>query len=185
MTECCHLVLGVSYIFWLGGGLEMEEHVKCKRNDVKDRATGSSSISGTLGPISHNMETRVICASNSVRENAYFPSRWFKVNDELFRWNLSWKEAVEIWSVSGSGSMMSYSKGRKLAFKCRITLETRGCIFSICCTLSLRFHPADTVSLKFTSTGILQSPSNLLICNTLKLNVFKANIRLYKGQTWS
>lgn len=53
----------------------MEEHVKCKRNDVKDRATGSSSISGTLGRISHNMETSVICASNSVRENAYFPSR--------------------------------------------------------------------------------------------------------------
>lgn len=61
--------------------------MKSKMNDIKDRATGSSSMGGTLGRISCNMEAREICASNSVGENACysFPSRWFKVSDELFR----------------------------------------------------------------------------------------------------
>lgn len=75
---------------------------------------------------------------------------------------------------------MSYSKGQKLAFKCRITLETRGCIISICCRFSSRFHPANSISLSFTSTGMLQNPSNLSIWNTLKLNICKANSYLYK-----
>lgn len=61
--------------------------MKSKTNDLKDRVTSSSSMSGALGRISCNMDTRVMCASNSVRENAYynFPSRWSKVSDELFR----------------------------------------------------------------------------------------------------
>lgn len=93
--------LGVSYIkisgFLTWKQLRNGVQVKSKINDIKNRATGSSSMSGTLWRISRNMETRVVCASNSVRENAYynFPSRWFKVSDELFRWNLSGKEAVE------------------------------------------------------------------------------------------
>lgn len=83
--------LGVSYIKvsgfltqkWFINGVQM----KSQTNDIKDRATGSSSMSETLGRISCNIETRVMCASNCVRENTYynFPSQWSKVSDELFR----------------------------------------------------------------------------------------------------
>jgi len=36
--------------------------------------------------------------------------------------------------------MTSYSMGQKPAFKCRITLDTRGFIFSACCRVTLRSH---------------------------------------------